>query len=188
MLPPGAVRSAGDVDAGRTFPHHGSDPAGVGHPNRRSGRPSEIALTAAEAALVKAVGARHPYPRWLATVGWAGLAAAVALLLGGGPMIWFTAFVVTALIDRIGRLLSRWGVPSFFLQMVGGFVATFSTLGLLAAGALPPSTDPSLVVAASITVLLSGLSLMGAVQDAISGHPVTAAGRAVEIALSPLDC
>ena len=121
----------------------------------------EMALSAADAALVKAVSARHPYPRWLATVGWAGLAAAVALLLGGGPMIWLTAFVVTALIDRIGRLLSRWGVPPFFLQIVGGFVATLSTLGLLAVGALPPSTDPSLVVAASITVLLSGLSLDG---------------------------
>ena len=71
----------------------------------------ELALPAAEAALVKAVGGRHPYPRWLATVGWAGLAAAVALLLGGGPMIWLTAFVVTALIDRIGRLLNYWGVP-----------------------------------------------------------------------------
>ena len=94
-----------------------------------------------------------------------------------------TAFVVTALIDRIGRLLGRWGVPPFFLQLVGGFVATLSTLGLLAVGALPPGTEPSLVIAASITVLLSGLSLMGAVQDAISGHPVTAAGRAVEIAL-----
>ena len=143
----------------------------------------EIAVPAADAALVKAVGARHPYPRWLATAGWAGLAAAVALLLGGGPMIWLTAFLVTALIDRIGRLLGRWGVPPFFLQIVGGFVATLSTLGLLAVGALPRATEPSLVIAASITVLLSGLSLMGAVQDAISGHPVTAAGRAVEIAL-----
>ncbi len=143
----------------------------------------EIAVPAADAALVKAVGARHPYPRWLATVGWAGLAAAVALLLGGGPLIWLTAFVVTALIDRIGRLLGRWGVPPFFLQIVGGFVATVFTLGLLAVGALPPATEPSLVIAASITVLLSGLSLMGAVQDAISGHPVTAAGRAAEIAL-----
>ena len=143
----------------------------------------EIAVPAADAALVKAVGARHPYPRWLATAGWAGLAAAVALLLGGGPMIWLTAFLVTALIDRIGRLLGRWGVPPFFLQIVGGLVATLSTIGLLAVGALPRATEPSLVIAASITVLLSGLSLMGAVQDAISGHPVTAAGRAVEIAL-----
>ena len=119
----------------------------------------------------------------MATAGWAGLAAAVALLLGGPPVIWLTAFVVTAFIDRLGRLLGRWGVAPFFLQMVGGFVATASTLGLFAVGALPPETEPSLVIAASITVLLSGLSVMGAVQDAISGHVVTAAGRAAEIAL-----
>jgi uncharacterized membrane protein YjjB (DUF3815 family) len=119
----------------------------------------------------------------VATAGWAALAAAVALLLGGSPMILMTAFVVTALIDRVGRILGRRGVVPFFLQMVGGFVATVSTLGLLAVGALPSGTEPSLVIAASITVLLSGLSVVTAVQDAISGHPVTAAGRAAEIAL-----
>ncbi len=137
----------------------------------------------ADAALAEAVAAPHPYPRWVATAGWAGLAAAVALLLGGSPVIGATAFVVTAVIDRVGRVLGRRGVASFFLQIVGGFVATVSTLVLLAVGALPSDTDPSLVVAASITVLLSGLSVMGAVQDAIAGHVVTAAGRAAEVAL-----
>ena len=137
----------------------------------------------ADAALTAAVAAPHPYSRWVATLGWAGLAAAVALLLGGGPVTWTTAFVTTAIIDRIGRLLGRWGVASFFLQMIGGFVATVSTIGLFAVGALPSGTGPSLVVAASITVLLSGLSVMGAVQDAIAGHVVTAAGRAAEIGL-----
>jgi uncharacterized membrane protein YjjP (DUF1212 family) len=143
----------------------------------------EMGVEAADAALAEAVAAPHPYPRWVATAGWAGLAAAVALLLGGGPVIWVTAFAVTAFIDRIGRILGRWGVAPFFLQMVGGLVATVTTLGLFAAGALPPGTEPSLVIATSITVLLSGLSVMGAVQDAIAGHVVTAAGRAAEIAL-----
>jgi uncharacterized membrane protein YjjP (DUF1212 family) len=143
----------------------------------------EMGVSAAEAALAEAVGAPHPYPRWAATTGWAGLAAAVALLLGGGPVIWLTAFVVTGLIDRIGRLLGRWGVAPFFLQMIGGLVVTLSTLVLFMVGALPPGTEASLVIAASVTVLLSGLSVMGAVQDAISGHVVTAAGRAAEIAL-----
>src|SRR5206468_944719 len=115
--------------------------------------------------------------------GWAGLAAAVAVLLGGTPPISLTAFVVTAVIDRVGRVLGRWDVASFFLQMVGGFVATVVTLGLFSFGALASGTEPSLVIAASITVLLSGLSVMGAVQDAISGHVVTAAGRAAEIAV-----
>jgi uncharacterized membrane protein YjjB (DUF3815 family) len=67
--------------------------------------------------------------------------------------------------------------------MVGGMVATVSTLGLFAVGALPPGTQPSLVIAADITVLLSGLSVVSTVQDTISGYPVTAAGRAAEIAL-----
>jgi uncharacterized membrane protein YjjP (DUF1212 family) len=140
-------------------------------------------VQAAAAALTTAVAARHPYPRWVATTGWAGLAAAVAVLLGGSPMIGLTAFVVTASIDRLGRLLSRWGVASFFLQLTGAVVATVSTLGLFAVGALPPGTQPSLVIAAGITVLLSGLSVVGTVQDAISGYYVTAAGRAAEIAL-----
>jgi uncharacterized membrane protein YjjP (DUF1212 family) len=142
-----------------------------------------MGVAAADAALTEAVRAPHPYPRWVATAGWAGLAAAAALLLGGPPLIWMTAFVVTAVIDRVGRLLGRWGVTAFFLQMVGAFVATTSTLGLFALGALPLGTDPSLVIAASITVLLSGLSVVGSVQDAISSHFVTAAGRAAEIAL-----
>jgi uncharacterized membrane protein YjjP (DUF1212 family) len=143
----------------------------------------EMGLAAADAALAEAAHAPHPYPRWVATAGWAGLAAAVAVLLGGGPITWLTAFATTAFIDRMGRLLGRWGVASFFLQMSGGFVATVTTVGLLAVGALPAGTGPSLVIAASITVLLSGLSVMGAVQDAIAGHVVTAAGRAAEIAL-----
>jgi uncharacterized membrane protein YjjP (DUF1212 family) len=137
----------------------------------------------AHTALAEAVAARHPYPRWVATGGWAGLAAAVALLLGGPPLIGLTAFVVTAMIDRLGRLLGRWGVAPFFLQVVGAVVATVSTLALFAVGALPPGTQPSLVIAAGITALLSGLSVVGTVQDAISSYYVTAAGRAAEIAL-----
>lgn len=140
-------------------------------------------LSAAEAAVADAVRAPHPYPRWVATAGWAGLAAAAAVLLGGGPTIAVTALVVTAVIDRVGRLLGRWGVSAFFLQMVGALVATAATLGLFALGELPPGVQPSLVIAASITVLLSGLSVVGAVQDAITSHFVTGAGRFVEIAL-----
>jgi uncharacterized membrane protein YjjP (DUF1212 family) len=139
--------------------------------------------TAAAKALSDAVAARHPYPRWVATAGWAGQAAAVALLFGGTHVIALTAFVATAFIDRLGRLLARWGIAPFFLQLVGALVATVSTIGLLAVGALPADTEPSLVIAAGITVLLSGLSVVGTVQDAMVGYFVTAAGRSAEVAL-----
>ena len=64
----------------------------------------EMGVAAAEAELAEAAHASHPYPRWVATAGWAGLAAAVALLLGGGPATWLTAFVTTAIIDRFFKI------------------------------------------------------------------------------------
>ncbi|WP_232661598.1 threonine/serine ThrE exporter family protein [Pseudonocardia sp. TRM90224] len=144
---------------------------------------AELDVRGAAEALANAVAAPHPYPRWVATAGWAGLAASVALLLGAAPITALAAFAVTAIIDRAGRLLNRWGLPAFFQQVVGGTLATGFTIALFATGAFPPGTRPSLVVAAGITVLLSGLSVVGTVQDAISSYYVTSAGRAAEIML-----
>jgi uncharacterized membrane protein YjjP (DUF1212 family) len=144
---------------------------------------AELDVRGASTELAAAVAARHPYPRWVATAGWAGLAAAIAFMLGAAPITAAAAFVITGAIDRAGRLLSRWGLPAFFQQVVGGMLATGATIALFSTGAFPPGTRPSLVVAASITVLLSGLSVVGTVQDAIAGYFVTAAGRAAEIAL-----
>jgi uncharacterized membrane protein YjjP (DUF1212 family) len=125
----------------------------------------------------------HPYPRWIATVGWAGLAASIALLLGGGPITAAAAFVTTAIIDRIGRLLARLGVAAFFQQALGGFLVTASTILLISMGLFPAGTRPSFIVAAGITVLLSGLSVVSTVQDALTGYYLTASARVVEISL-----
>ncbi|MEQ3551955.1 threonine/serine exporter family protein [Pseudonocardia nematodicida] len=125
----------------------------------------------------------HPFPRWVATVGWAGLAASIALLLGGGPVTLAAAFVTTAVIDRVGRLLSRLGVASFFQQALGGFLATGSAILLISIGLFPAGTRPSFIVAAGITVLLSGLSVVSTVQDALTGYYLTASARIVEISL-----
>jgi uncharacterized membrane protein YjjP (DUF1212 family) len=144
---------------------------------------AELDIEKAAAELADAVNSPHPYPRWVATAGWAGLAASVALLLGAAPITAVAAFVVTAAIDRIGRVLNRWGLPAFFRQVVGGMLATGATLALFGSGVFPAGTRPSLVVAASITVLLSGLSVVSTVQDAISSYFVTSAGRAAEILL-----
>ncbi|GAB2872132.1 threonine/serine exporter family protein [Lentzea nigeriaca] len=126
--------------------------------------------------------AKHPYPRWVATVAWAGMAAAVAFLVGGGLQLALTAAVVTAVIDRVGRILNRRALPFFFQQLVGGALATGAALTVFATELLP-DVRPSLLVAVGIVVLLSGLALVSTVQDAISGYNVTAAGRTVETVL-----
>lgn len=135
----------------------------------------------AYAELDRITTAPHPYPRWVATTAWAGMAGAVAVLVGGGLLLALLAAVVTAVIDRVGRVLNRRNLPFFFQQVVGGGLATAVALGMYATNLL--AVRPSLLVAVGIVVLLSGLSLVSAVQDAISGYNVTAAGRTVEIVL-----
>jgi uncharacterized membrane protein YjjB (DUF3815 family) len=111
------------------------------------------------------------------------MAASVAMLLGGGWVAAGVAFGSTGVIDRIGRVLNRWGMPIFFQQVAGAMLATGITSTLVYFAVFPANTKPSLVVAAALTVLLSGLSVVGAVRDSIDGFFLTAAGRAAEIAM-----
>lgn len=143
----------------------------------------ELDLGHAADELDQVTRAKHPYPRWLATLARAGMAASVAVLLGGGWVAALVAFGCTGVIDRVGRLLNRGGLPLFFQQIVGAMLATGITAVLLYFALFPAGTRPSLVVAAAITVLLSGLSVVGAVRDAIDGFFLTAAGRAGEITM-----
>jgi hypothetical protein len=57
--------------------------------------------------LDRITSAPHPYPRWLATAAYAGMAAAVSVLIGGGTVVALFAAVITALVDRVGRLLNK---------------------------------------------------------------------------------
>jgi uncharacterized membrane protein YjjP (DUF1212 family) len=141
-----------------------------------------VAVRDARAELNRITTASHPYPRWVATLAYAGMAAAIALLIGGDATVAACAALTTALVDRVGRLLNRRALPFFFQQVVGGVLATGAALALLATGVLGESR-PTVVVAAAITVLLSGLSVVSVVQDAITGYNVTAAGRTMEVSL-----
>ncbi|GAB2664217.1 threonine/serine exporter family protein [Prescottella soli] len=138
----------------------------------------------AHAALDAIVSAPHPYNRWIATLGWAGVAAAVAVLLGAGPFITIVAFLTTVVIDRVNRVLNRFGLPYFFQQMMGGLIAATPAMALYAVrDHLGVEVRPSLIIAAGVVVLLSGLSLVGSVQDAITGAPITASARFFEVVM-----
>jgi uncharacterized membrane protein YjjP (DUF1212 family) len=134
------------------------------------------------------IHAPHPYQRWVVTLALAGLAAAVAGLLGGGPEVAVVAACVTAAIDRLQRWLNAWGLPLFFQQAAGAALATGVAVGLAyATPHLPVAASlfkPSLVVASGIVVLLAGLGLVGSVEDAISGHYLTAGARTFEVVLN----
>jgi uncharacterized membrane protein YjjP (DUF1212 family) len=124
------------------------------------------------------VSAPATYRRTVNALGWAGVAGCFGLVLGGGWLEALIAALTTALIEQVMRVLNRRSLPAFFQQVVGAALATGVAVLLLV---WDVDVRTSLVVAAGIVVLLAGLSLVSAAQDAISGFPVTAGARAFEV-------
>ena len=136
------------------------------------------------------VNAPDVYRRSLVTLVLAAMAAGVAVLLGGGVEVALIAGATTAVINIVVSRLASWGFPPFFLQVAGAGIAT--TVAVLLFELVPQlpvdltTVPPSLVVASGIVVLLAGLSLVGAAEDAINGFPVTASARVFEVLLLTL--
>jgi uncharacterized membrane protein YjjP (DUF1212 family) len=128
--------------------------------------------------LDRVVSAPPTYRRTVHALGWSGVAGSLGFLLGGGWLVALIAALTTALIEQSMRMLDRRGLPLFFQQVAGAALATGVAVLLVA---WDVDVRSSLVVAAGIVVLLAGLSLVGAAEDAISGFPVTAAARAFEV-------
>jgi uncharacterized membrane protein YjjP (DUF1212 family) len=132
-----------------------------------------VSVSEAHEAMDELTEQPHPYPRWLATVSWAGFALGIAMLLGGSPLTCLVAAVTSAVIDRVGRVLNRMKTPFFFQHAVGAGIAT------LVAAAVNQVAGQGLaaLVATGIVVLLSGMTIVGAMQDALTGYMITALAR-----------
>ena len=136
---------------------------------------ADLLLARSRMATIISLG--HAFPRWAVTLAWAVMAAAVGVFLGGGVVVSAVAALAAALIDRVQVVLARRRLPFFYLQVAGGAIAT---LLAAAVAATPIDVDPSLVVTANIIMLLAGIGLMGAVQDALTGFYLTSSARLIE--------
>ena len=141
-------------------------------------------LDRAHAALDAIDQAPEQYSNVVASIALGVMAAAFAVLLGAGPLVAAIAWATTVVIDRIGLLLGSRGVPMLFRQVAAGLIATGVTLTLEAFDSLPDDAAPSLVVASNIVALMSGMAIVTALQDAITGYELTSVGRLVQIMVS----
>lgn len=120
----------------------------------------------------------------------ATLAAGVAIMFGANWLALVLSFIAAALAATTQYVMARARVPYFFAQIAGGFVLTvvaaLSPLlrytGIEAAAAI----RPSVIVASGIVLMLAGLTVVGAAQDAIDGFALTATGRILELTTQTL--
>lgn len=135
--------------------------------------------------LAAALSAPHPYSLWVVTLGQALIGAGVVVLFGGGFVTCLLAGLSAAVVYRMSLVLARWGFAPFFVQVLGAALPTVVAVGLYLAEdrgfGLPGAQAPSLVAIAGIVVLLAGLTVVGAAQDAIDGNYVTASARGLEV-------
>ncbi|MGO1948497.1 MAG: threonine/serine exporter ThrE [Mycobacteriaceae bacterium] len=121
--------------------------------------------------------------RW-ATMAWGGFAGSVALMLGGEPLVAVIAVATSIIIMATNVWLASKSLPLFFQNFIGGVIATIpAALCYSFARELGFYLPPGLVIASCIVAMLAGLTLVQALQDGVTGAPVTSAARFFETVL-----
>lgn len=131
-----------------------------------------------------------PYRRSVVTLATALLGMSVCILLDGSPVEVAVSLINAIVVDRAQLWFARRKLPAFFSQMVGGAIPTVVAIALIyARTAQVPGLEAvsaSTVVASGIVVMLAGLSVVGAAQDAIDGSYITASARSFEVVVLTL--
>jgi uncharacterized membrane protein YjjB (DUF3815 family) len=117
----------------------------------------------------------------MVTVALGVMGGGVGMVLGGNWLVVGVAALAAMLVDLLQRQMGRRRLPTFYQQVAGGLLATLIAAGLAETGAHVPS---SLVISTSIIMLLAGVNFLGAIQDALTGFPVTAGARILEAFLA----
>lgn len=131
--------------------------------------------------LARTVSTGHQRRRWAVMVAWGVMGTGIALTLGGNAIVCALAFLAACAIDATQLLLPLHRIPAFYQQMAGGLVAT---LIAVTAAATDLEVNPSRVVTTGIVMLLAGVGIMGATQDALTGFPVTASARFIDAVMN----
>ena len=129
--------------------------------------------------------APHRYPQWLAMIGNAGVSAGAAMLFTTSWKIILATFLTGLIVDRMLAAMEHWRVPPFFQQFAGAGLITLIAAGITEAAAQGVrffvGVDPTLVVVGGIIMLVAGMAIVGAAQDAIDQFYVTASARLLDV-------
>ena len=128
------------------------------------------------------------YPIAITTIGSASISAGVGMVLGAAPIILVLMFLSGAVAATGLRILARRRMPAFFSQVVAaGFITVMAGyiawLSLHSDSTMLADVNPGFIVVGGIVMLVAGLAIVGAVQDAIDEFYVTANARLLKVTM-----
>ncbi len=172
----------------RTISSRGADYESVrllenlGHEIRAGG----LQLDAAERRLDEILARPRLYPKWVTHASTGGVSLGVVMLYSTNPIVWAIAFIMGYSVNMTLYRMARRGLPSFYSQVLAGLIITvIAAAAALVADihAIPILNDvnPTLIVIGGIVLLVAGMMIVSALQDAIDEYYVTAAARLLKV-------
>ena len=128
------------------------------------------------------------YPRWVVYAASGGLSAGSAILYSAtwplAAIAFFVGFITAWLLDCLARL----ALPPFFTQIIASlFVTLFAAvlMWLVSHEYLDflGSVNPTLITVGGIVLLVAGMAIVGAFQDAIDEYYVTAGAHLLRVVM-----
>lgn len=148
----------------------------------------KLTLDEAEARFDAVMESYRKYPLLVISFGSACIGAGIGILFSGSLMVTLTTFLIAGAVSYGMATLAKQSVPVFFAQILAAFLITCVAgfvywLGLSGYIEAFHGLDPTLIVIGGIVMLVAGLAIVGAVQDAIDGFYVTANARLLQVAM-----
>lgn len=142
-------------------------------------------LDEAEELLEAIITKPKKFPWWAIMLGNASIVAGVTLMYTSSWQIIATTFCIGIAIDRVLALLMKYAIPPFFRQVVAATLITLiaATINFLGSHGVDffAGMNPTLLVVGGVVMLVAGLVIVGAIQDAIDEYYVTANARLAKV-------
>lgn len=151
---------------------------------------SDITVAEATEEIARINRTPRTWSQWVVTAATGFLAAGVASVLGAGILAMVLCALTSMAVNWLLTRLRRHPIPDFYLNAVGGFVATVLAYAAYVLGFegwldLSPS-DFAAIVAGGIVALLPARSIAAAIEDVITGYPVTGTARIAAVLMHTL--
>lgn len=147
----------------------------------------KLSLDDAETRLETLLENPKAYPQWVLVTGSASISAGIGALLSGSLLMIGLSFLVGGVVSYLLLLLTSMRLPAFFIQVVAAAIATLvaalvTWLGNHGIDYLQ-GLDPNLIIIGGIVMLVSGLAIVGAAEDAIDEYYITANARILRVVM-----
>lgn len=150
----------------------------------------KVTLNDAETQLDRILSNTVSYPHWVVYLGGGGLSVGSALLYTTSIPVVITALFVGIFISWLVNWLGRHLLPLFFVQIIAAITVMLSTTGLTwlvnrgYLDVLDKGFNPTVIAVTGIVLLVAGMMIVGAFQDAIDEYYVTASARLLKVIMA----